>query len=199
MSENAPLKQSVSFNYPKSIWVLAFVVFVAFLCLLTFLYINRYHMFRDDINQLMDVSAIAAAHEIETTLKELRRSVSIFTAEHAELLAKIHKNINTEVLKILELTNLLEKRVPNMFTYTISNEDSSKLLDNSNLHIGDSCKIDIQNFILNTYKQVIRLHPHPSGHHFDIMVPFVAYNNEVLVFIVSFLPNAINRILNNYA
>lgn len=185
--------------FPKSMWGFAAVILISVVIILIFLSMNRFNTFQTDINGLMETSAMAASREIEATLKDLRRDVTIFAAEHAELFAKIYRDKDIESREYRNLTYILEKRVPNMSSFNISNEEGSQLLNDFNKHIGQLDKIDIQNFVLNTFKQSIRMHPHANGFHFDIMVPFVGFNNEILVFIVNFVPTEINRILGSYA
>ncbi|MCY4421425.1 MAG: sensor histidine kinase, partial [Gammaproteobacteria bacterium] len=172
---------------------------VAVVLILGVLSVTRFLIFRDDVNNLMHVSAVSVSREVEATLAELQRDVAIFAAEHSELLTRIYQEKDIESRDYINLRNSLEKRVPNMFTFTITNEEATRVLDDFNFNVGEVCKIDIQNFVLNTYRQDIRIHPLPNGYHFDVMVPFVGNNNEVLVFFVSFIPREITRILESYA
>ena len=114
------------------------------------------------------------------------------------MLSKIYRDKDYESREFINLKNALERRVPDMFTFTIANEEGTDILDDFNFKVGDICKIDIQNFVLNTYRPEIRIHPLPGGYHFDVMIPFVGFNNEVLVFFVSFIPREITRILESY-
>lgn len=184
--------------FPESMWGFVAVVLVAVALILLILSVARFYAFKEDVNNLMNISAVSVSREIEATLDDLRRDVAIFTAENSELLSKIYRDKNYESWEFINLKNALERRVPDMFTFTISNEEGTNILDEFNFRVGDICKIDIQDFVLNTYRQEIRIHPIPGGYHFGVMIPFVGFNNEVLVFFVSFIPREISRILESY-
>lgn len=185
--------------FPESMWGFAAVVLIAVALILSVLSVARFYAFKEDVGNLMNTSAVSVSREIEATLEDLRRDVAIFTAENSELLSNIYRDKDYESRAFINLKNALERRVPDMFTFTIANEEGTDILDEFNFNVGDICKIDIQNFVLNTYRQKIRIHPLPGGYHFDVMVPFVGFNNEVLVFFVSFIPREISRILESYS
>lgn len=184
--------------FPQSMWGFVAVVLIAVALILLIISVARFYTFKENVNNLMNISAVSVSREIEATLEDLRRDVAIFTAENSELLSRIYRDKDYESREFINLKNALERRVPDMFTFTIANEEGSDILDEFNFDVGDICKIDIQNFVLNTYQQEIRIHPLPGGYHFDVMVPFVGFNNEVLVFFVSFMPREISRILESY-
>ena len=196
--ENGTSQLGLKKPFPKSMWGFAAVVLIAVALILLIMSIARFYTFKEDVNNLMHISAVSVSREIEATLEDLRRDVAIFAAEHSELLSRIYRDKDYESREFINLKNTLERRVPDMFTFTIANEDGSEILDEFNFDVGDICKIDIQNFVLNTYRPEIRIHPLPGGYHFDVMVPFVGFNNEVLVFFVSFIPREISRILESY-
>lgn len=184
--------------FPESMWGFVAVVLIAVALILLTLSVARFYAFKEDVSNLMNISAVSVSREIEATLEDLHRDVAIFTAENSELLSKIYRDKDYESREFINLKNALERRVPDMFTFTIANEEGTDILDDFNFKVGDICKIDIQNFVLNTYRPEIRIHPLPGGYHFDVMIPFVGFNNEVLVFFVSFIPREISRILESY-
>ena len=185
-------------KFHLSMWSFAVIIIVSVAVILSVLSINRFHNFQNEITELVKTSAIATSREIEATVYELQRDVAVFAAEYAEILAKIYEEKDTKSIEYQNLISMLEKRIPNMATYTITNEDGTEILDAFKSDVGDVCRIDVQDFVLNSYKQNIRIHPGHSNYHFDIMIPFVGLNNKILVFVVSFLPNDLIRILNNY-
>lgn len=186
-------------KFHLSMWTFAVIVMISVMLILSVLSVKRFYNFENEITELVKTSAIAASREIEATINELQRDVAVFTAENAELLANIYEYKDTQPAQRQKLASMIEKRVPNMFTYAITNEDGTEVLDDFNFDVGDICRIDVQDFVLNAYKQNIRIHPHPDKYHFDIMAPFVGFNNKILVFFISFLPNEITRILKNYS
>jgi PAS domain-containing protein len=186
-------------KFQLSMWTFAVTIITAVTFILVILSINRFYNFKNEITGLVKTSAITASREIEATIYELQRDVAVFTAENAELLAKFYEEKDTQSIEYQNLVSALRKRVPNMSTYTITNEDGTEILDPTNPEMSDACKIDVQDFVLNSYQQNIHVHPDDSKYHFDIMIPFVGMNNKILVFFVSFYTNDIIRIINDYS
>lgn len=69
--------------FPESMWGFAAVVLIAVALILLVLSIARFYTFKEDVGNLMNISAVSVSREIEATLEDLHRDVAIFTAENS--------------------------------------------------------------------------------------------------------------------
>ncbi len=136
-----------------------------------------------------------AVSQIGVRVRELNRSVRILASEEAALLRRMAVD-SEDRAEFEALQARIQDFFPEMFAFTLVDGFGDLLLDFGQDLVGDVCRLDIASFVLHDHKQALRLHPHPLGSHFDIMVPVPGPpNGEELVFFISFTPDSLARVL----
>ncbi len=181
-------------DYPLLYFVLISLMVLA---LLVWQVMTRIEDFTTHQRQIAATSVTGAANEIATLLFELRRSVSLFAYEQAELLHYVAKHPEDDVqLALVEAK--IYSYFPDVYAFTVTDDTGGVLVEDLPNLVQEVCQADIKNFINSGHKQGVYIHPTPDGYHFDIMVPLKAAGMDTPgVFFISFLPKMFVRVLAN--
>lgn len=170
------------------------VVFIgAVTALLTWQASDRLRTFSSVQRELARAAVEGAVSQIGVRINELRRSVRLLAHEEASLLRRLAAGPD-DPAEFAALEARIQSFFPEVFAFTLVDGFGDILLDRGEVLVGDVCRLDIAEFVLHDFRQSLRLHPHPLGSHFDIMVP-VPGAGEELVFFVSFAPDSLARVL----
>ncbi len=181
-------------DYPLLYFVLISLMVLA---LLVWQVMTRIDDFTTNQRQIAATSVTGAANEIANLLFELRRSVSLFAQEHAELLHDLAENPDDETL-YAHVEAKIHSYFPNVYAFTVTDGEGSVLIEELPNLVQEVCQADIKNFIEKDHRQDIYIHPTPDGYHVDIMVPLERAGKDAYgVFFVSFLPKMFVRVLAN--
>ncbi len=137
-----------------------------------------------------------AANEISRTLRDLRRSVSVFSGEQSGLLARVANAPEDDVLR-MQLEDKIRRYFPDYLAFSIADDKGEVYLDDFENIIEEVCLHDIRRFVAQEYEQSVYVHPNPLAYHIDIMVPWLQANGDQGVFFLSFPPDIVAGILAN--
>ena len=141
-------------------------------------------------------SVNGAANEITLLITGLRTSLRLLRDGHGGLLAELARDPeNTEKYERIE--RLLAGNFPDYYAFTIANADGNVIYDDLGDRIGPACRKDIRAFAAGRHETMAHIHPGPTEHHFDIMLPWRYNGGKVGVFFASFKPSMIARLLQN--
>ncbi len=155
--------------------------------------IDRLRTFGVVQRELAVAAVDGAVSQIGIRVNELRRSVRLLAVEEALRLRRLAAGPD-EPREFATLQARIQSFFPEVFAFTLVDGFGDLLLEYGQDLVGDVCRLDIGDFVLHDHRQLLRLHPHPLGSHFDIMVPVPGAGDE-LVFFVSFTPDSLARVL----
>ncbi|HED33454.1 MAG TPA: EAL domain-containing protein [Gammaproteobacteria bacterium] len=149
---------------------------------------------------ISEQSSLAVSIEVNSLISNLQTGLRILTTENPELIARLAED--PENAKLLSIIN---RKLTDYFTYfytvTVTDQNGVLFIDDFGEKIGDFCRLDILLFADKNPEYGISIHPGPTLHHFDIMVPWKIDNNKYKVkqgiFFVSFSTESIVSILNS--
>ena len=176
---------------PVFYWSAIFSIVAPILASLILLWIGntRVSEFHDYHQQIGHGSIELLAEEISTVITEKQRLVELFSKLESKHITRLSKNPdNDELYKGLQ--KKLQNFFPNMFTFTIANQEGIPYLDDFDGLIGEICLADITQ-MLKVKQHKVRIHPNPIAYHYDIIAPW----NDHGIFFVSFKPEIISRLL----
>ncbi len=144
-------------------------------------------------------SSLAVSIEVKSLISNLQTGLRILVTENPELIASLAETPENE-----KLLSIINKKLTDYFTYfytvTVTDHNGSLLIDDLGEKIGDFCRLDIGLFAENNQNYGISIHPGPTLHHFDIMVPWKIDNEKYKIkkgiFFVSFSTESIVNILS---
>jgi PAS domain S-box-containing protein len=154
---------------------------------------DRLHTFAMVQRELAAAAVEGAVSQIGVRVNELRRSVRLVAFEEAPLLRRLAAAPD-DPAEFAALQARIQSFFPEVFAFTLVDGFGDLLLEHGQDLVGDVCRLDIGDFVLHEHRQSLKLHPHPLGSHFDVMVP-VPGSDEELVFFVSFSPDSLARVL----
>ena len=157
----------------------------------------RTENFRGYQRQLAQASAIGAAHELETLLRELHRTLRVFIDDHQPLVRQIAAGADADDQSWKLLSESVARHFPKQFGFTLADGQGSVLRPDFDNLVDEVCRQDIRRFVERGFQPRIYIHPNPLGYHFDVMVPWHGVGGEQGVFFVSFHPTAVARILDH--
>lgn len=145
------------------------------------------------------------ARDISNRLESQIRHVRLFNDEYRRLISYLTVSPHDEATK--EIINIrLRERFPDVESFTITNAVGTPLLDDVETRVGDICKRDISNFVIEDKrlshsefeaKNAIFIHPQAGHYHYDIMATVMDGTPNHNVFLVSFNPQPIQDILKS--
>jgi PAS domain S-box-containing protein len=163
-----------------------------------FLYWNVDRRYQDYISgheALTQQSTTGAASLIALYIKEARRRVALFTEAEANRISNLSRNPADERLQE-QFTKRVHGHFPESFATTITDEGGEILVDDFDGRIAELCEADIYQFAESKLQSVF-IHPNPIGYHFDIMAHWKGGDGSKGIFLVSFKPTELARILAN--
>ena len=137
-----------------------------------------------------------AARELELTLKELHRSIDLFTAGHIKLIEQLVRHPDDYVLAD-KLVDTAHNIFPESFAVTLVNSEGNLLIEDIDGLVGDVCKADLRKWIQKE-PDTIRIHPNPVSYHFDIVRSLPLETNKKVLFFISILTEKITPHLFNH-
>ena len=172
------------------------VVFIGVVAaLLTWQAQERLHGFSAVQRELAAGAVSGAVSQIGVRVSELNRSVRILAVEEAPRLRRLASGAG-DAGDLAALRRRVQAFFPEVFAFTLVDGFGEILIDSGHDLVGDVCRLDIADFVLHGHQQVLRLHPHPLGSHFDIMVPVPGRPGaQELVFFISLSPESLTRVL----
>ncbi len=171
------------------------VLMLLFVTLLLIGYAELSH--RDFLKHHQELAAKAtegAGRLISLYLETMRRDLSLFAAEHRELISTLAADPRDDE-KFEKLQTKVAEYFPGFLALTIANRQGSILVDDFDERIEESCINDIRGFARDRRPQSIFIHPNPKGYHFDIMVEWGGKAPTGGIFFISFKIEALTRIL----
>ena len=149
----------------------------------------------DSQQALMQQSTRGAARLIELYLKEVRRHVDLFTEQEGETIGSLSRNPANDELQE-RFSTRVKRQFPDLFAYTITDNQGKVLLDDLEGKVANLCQTDIHHFATGEDQKVF-IHPNPIGYHFDIMARWQNQAGDRGIFFVSLNPQVLARILAN--
>lgn len=180
------------------------VVFILITAIVVIIYtMQREHEFTSHNHDIQKSAVQGAAYAINLQLLNKHRHVRLFLDEYSSLIFRLNNFPNDEKTAS-DIKKRLQQRFPDFFTYTLTNQNGLPVLQNIDSLVGDTCQVDLSNFVtqaLQTNNRKIQnkvfIHPQPFHYHYDIMAPLYT-TSGVRVFFTSFYVNEIADILKTH-
>ena len=180
------------------------VIFVLISAIVVIVYtMQREKEFIDNNRAIQESAVQGAAYAIGSQLQNKHRHVRLFLEEYSNLILQLNNFPNDEKTAT-DIKKRLQQRFPDFFTYTLSDENGTPILQNIESLIGDTCQVDISHFAQQTVKTSSRvlqnkvfIHPQPFHYHYDIMAPLYT-TTGIRIFFTSFYLNEIASILKTH-
>jgi len=145
-------------------------------------------------------SSLAVSIEVKSLISNLQTGLRILATENPELIASLAEAPENE-----KLLSTINQKLTDYFTYfytvTVTDENGALFIDDFGEKVGDFCRDDIKLFAEDNPEYGISIHPGPTLHHFDIMVPWKIDNEKYKIkkgiFFVSFSTEQIVNILSS--
>ncbi len=154
----------------------------------------RIRQFREEQLSLISESTTRVASEIHTYLQELRHTISVFTAEDADLIERAASNPAPGNESHAALEGKVRKFFPNALTFSVTDATGAVLIDDFDGMIGEMCQEEVRAFAAGETDGGVLIHPMAGSYHFDMLVP---RPGSAGVFFISFRPTALMRILHS--
>ncbi len=147
-----------------------------------------------------------AAYAISKHLQNRHRHVQLFVDEYEQLIIHLNRFPSDEQTAA-DIRNRLKQRFPDFFTFTVTDQKGTPVLENIDSLVGKACQLDLNNFsssiktnVTKPINQVV-VHPQPFNYHYDIMAPI--YMNglsatDSRIFFASFYLNELADILKTH-
>lgn len=177
-----------------------FVVLILALALVLLVW-NGQSRVRDYRNHQTDMAtrgARAAASEVALQIEELRRRVLLFAEQEAELIGQLAAHPEDRV-RHEQLATRLDRHFSDRLSFAVVSATGKVLVDAGNNLIDDLCVVDITQFAAGDHPNRVYIHPHPGAYHFDLMARLDHPGRESQVFLVSFHPRVVARLLGSHA
>ena len=160
---------------------------------------TRIDDFSANQQRVMQANVEATATEVSHSIRNLRRNVSLFAQDRAALISHLAKHPD-DIPAYRRLQAAIATHFPKYFAFTVAGSDGAPLLLGMDKLVGKGCQRDIRTFAkqLDAHRLYIHSSPEQHPHHFDIMVPWMASDEQAGqagVFFVSFFVDDIARIL----
>jgi hypothetical protein len=150
--------------------------------------------------------ANGAAYAISKHLQNRHRHVQLFVDEYEQLIIHLNRFPSDEQTAD-DIRNRLKQRFADFFTFTVTDQKGTPILENIESLVGTVCQLDLNNFsssIKTNEKKLINevvVHPQPFNYHYDIMTPI--YMNglsatDSRIFFASFYLNELADILKTH-
>lgn len=177
---------------PAFYWAIFFIIGSSILISAVLIWIGhtRIQDFESSHRNIAASTIRLVSRDIQSVLDDNKRLVSIFAQSYSAQLIELAKKPDNESLRDT-IFNELKRWFPSMFAFTISDESGNSLLDDFDGTIGTICKEDMRSLAI-TNQYTIRVHPHPSVYHYDIMAKW-GVEHFGGIFFVSFEPEDIAR------
>lgn len=149
---------------------------------------TRYHL------SIANNASSGVAEEIGRFVREKERLVSIFAAEHMDLIKNLLQHPDDDSVAE-KFRGKLQEYFPNHFTFTLANTNGLPHLQDFDGLIGEQCQADLKTYA-QEHIQSPNIHPHPELYHFDVMTMFDTGSQQGILF-VSFDANMLGAILGS--
>lgn len=144
-----------------------------------------------------------ATYAINMHLENRHRHVRLFIDEYKQLFIHLNHYPNDEKTAN-DIRIRLQQHFSDFFTFTITNQNGTPLLDNIDSLVGDICLQDLKKFSetlkYNTkkLKNKVFIHPQPFNYHYDIMAPITINGSNSSIMFSSFYLKEIADILKTH-
>ncbi|MEE9351385.1 MAG: hypothetical protein V3U78_03935 [Thiotrichaceae bacterium] len=147
-----------------------------------------------------------AVYAISKHLQNRHRHVQLFVDEYEQLIIHLNRFPSDEQTAD-DIRNRLKQRFADFFTFTVTDQKGTPVLEDIESLVGKACQLDLNNFsssIKTNVKEVINqvvVHPQPFNYHYDIMAPIYMGGlsaTDSRIFFASFYLNELADILKTH-
>ncbi len=156
----------------------------------------RYNEYVTTQENLAQSAARSVADELNILVRELRRSVRLFSLEKVDLISELAENPSNTRLQS-QLRRKLKTHFPEYFAVAVTDQTGLPVSRSLADGVGTMCQANLKEFVVGEHPQRIVIHPSKLSHHFDVMAHWRNEFGASGVFFVSFKPEMIARILEN--
>ena len=159
---------------------------------------SRVRDYRDHQTDMATRGTRAAASEVALQIEELRRRVHLFAEQEAELIRQLAAHPEERV-RYEQFTARLDRHFSDRLSFAVVSEAGKILVHDADHLIDDLCVLDIAQFAAGDHPNRVYIHPQPGAYHFDLMARLDQPGKESQVFLVSFHPTVVARLLGSHA
>ena len=175
-------------------WIVTVLSTLAIL-LLILGYFDRVIRFETSHRDLARTTSAEVANQVTFILSERQRQVQLYAEDHLPLLRQLQAAPDDTALhKQLELS--LKRVFPDVFGFTITDDQGHPLTPDFEGYVGDICVQDIQAYALHGF-YAARIHPNNLAYHYDVMASWRGTGDRPFVLMVSFAPTELGQMIRS--
>lgn len=175
-------------------WIVTALSTLAIL-LLILGYFDRVSRFETSHHDLARTTSAEVANQVTFILSERQRQVQLYAEDHLPLLRQLQAAPDdTAIHKQLERS--LKRVFPDVFGFTITNDQGVPLTPDFDGYVGDVCVQDIQTYVLRGF-YAARIHPNNLAYHYDVMANWRGTGDRPFVLMVSFAPTELAQMIHS--
>ncbi|BCN92622.1 hypothetical protein THMIRHAM_04070 [Thiomicrorhabdus immobilis] len=186
----------------KSMFILIMLV------VLTVLTVLLWQRYNSEVKQFSELQQTLMQQQAYQTAKDIKNQVNIYRNQMAAISLDPSWISNLSLFRDMtvlqkSMHDRLQLYFPNMYAFSIADDNGAQLGGDIELFVADVCQADISNLATMFNPQVPYfdyepyIHPKDGAYHFDVMIPIFVQGKK-LVFFMSFKANILTRILHEH-
>jgi PAS domain S-box-containing protein len=194
-THTAPGNGGLSFHRSWSFWLTAGAL--ASVAGLLVVHVETAHKtFLDNQRRLAERSVDGSARLIYQYLQRLQFQSGLFAEQELRSLVQLARDPG-DIGVFAEIEGRLGRFFAESLAFSLADSKGEVVVENFDGKVDEVCRKDIRRYALDPLSQLTYIHPNPEAYHFDVVTPVSLGDLGKGLFLVSFRPNRIARVLGD--